>query len=317
MKTKIVFAVTGGINDIYIPQAMLAAYSARKANPNSFIILVVDQDTAKVIDRSLPKIKDYLNDIVIIKTPDGMSGMHKSRYIKTSLRQHIEGDFLYIDTDTIVTSSLSEIDNVTFDVAAVLDRHSVVGSHEFKKSIIKDIEPLGMNIADLRNKYFNSGVMYVKETPTAHKFYEKWHYNWQKSLNYGKGIDQPPLALANKQCGYPIGELDGIWNCQLSDNFLNYLSDAKILHYFASNKRSPYKLYDDKIFKTILKTGDISDKLKERLEHPKNLFQDRHVLAYGYDVPYLRTNVHSMYVYHRWLYNVFEYISKVIVKKHF
>lgn len=318
MNTKIVFTVTSGLNDIYLPQAMVAVYSARRYNPKADISLVIDKDTFSVLNKRLSKIKDYLNDIVIVNvdTSDSMSNMHKSRFLKTTLRKKVKGDFLYIDTDTVIAEDLSYIDKIEHDIGAVLDRHSLVSVHEFKKKIDKDIAIMGLNLDDLKDRYFNGGVMYVKDTPIAHQLYEHWHDNWMKSLKNGMGIDQPALALANKQCGNPIRELEGTWNCQLSDNFINYLADAKILHYFASNKRSPYKLYNNDIFKEVMEKGDIPEWLKKQLEHPKSLFQDKHILAYGNDVPYLRTNVHTMYIYHQKVFRVMEAIARTMIAKH-
>ena len=149
----------------------------------------------------------------------------------------------------------------------------------------------------------------------AYQLYEKWYENWNKSLATTKGIDQPPLALANKQCGYPIQELNGIWNCQLSDNFLNYFFNAKVLHYFASYKRSPYLLYDQDIFKEVLDYGDIPGWLIEQLEHPHSFFKPHHLLVYGDDLMFVRSYIHVIYKYHQFAYKIIELLSKILVTK--
>lgn len=316
MRTKIVFTVVGGEKDIYVPQALVAIYSARLFNPDANIVLVVDQDTALVIEKYLPKINNYVSDLIVVKVPSELSKMHRSRFLKTKLREIIEGDFLYIDTDTVISGSLIEIDLVEANVAAVIDRHSAVNEHEYLDKIKSDTSTIGLTLEDLKNKYFNGGVMFVKDTLVAHNLYKKWHDNWKDSITYTRGIDQPPLALANKQCGYPIVELDGIWNCQLADNFLNYIADAKILHYFASNSRSPYKLYNNAIFREVMKEGDVPQWLKERLKHPKSFFKPKHTLAYDDDVHFMMTSLHQIYTYHKRIFKVFETMSKFLIKKH-
>lgn len=315
MKTKLVYAVVSGEKDSYLSQAMVAIYTARRYNPNAEILLAVDQDTNDVLEGHLPNIKKYLNEVIVVTTPSDMSKMHRSRFLKTTLRQNIEGDFLYIDTDTVVCEDLSAIDEVDADIAAVLDRHSIVSEHPLIVGVEKNISTVGLTIDDLHDKYFNGGVMYVKDTPIAHRLFEAWHSNWKKSLKNSKGIDQPPLALANKQCGYPVKELDGIWNCQLCDNFIQYLSDAKILHYFASNNRSPYKLYDNRIFEEVRNKGDILQWLKDELEKPKTLFVAHSLLLFGNDIKFNRTHIYTMFVFHPNIYKMLEYISNVIVKK--
>lgn len=316
MRTKIVFTVVGGEKDIYVPQALVAIYSARLFNPDANIVLVVDQDTALVIEKYLPKINNYVSDLIVVNVPSELSKMHRSRFLKTKLREIIEGDFLYIDTDTVISESLKEIDLIEANVAAVIDRHSVVNEHEYLDKIKYDTGTIGLTLEDLKNKYFNGGVMFVKDTLVAHNLYKKWHDNWKDSITYTRGIDQPPLALANKQCGYPIVELDGIWNCQLADNFLNYLADAKVLHYFASNSRSPYKLYSNAIFREVMKEGDVPLWLKERLKRPKSFFKPKHTLAYDDDVRFMMTSLHQIYTYHKRIFKVFETMSKLLIKKH-
>lgn len=315
MRTKIVFTVVGDEKDIYVPQALVAIYSARLFNPNANIVLVVDQDTALVIEKHLPKINNYVSNLIVVKVPAELSKMHRSRFLKTKLREIIEGDFLYIDTDTVISGSLKEIDLVEANVAAVIDRHSAVNEHEYLDKIKSDTSSIGLTLEDLKNKYFNGGVMFVKDTLVAHNLYKKWHDNWEDSITYTRGIDQPPLALANKQCGYPIVELDGIWNCQLADNFLNYLADAKVLHYFASNSRSPYKLYSNAIFREVMKEGDVPQWLKERLKHPKSFFKPHHLLVYGDDLMFVRSYIHVIYKYHPFVYKIMEFLSKMLVSK--
>lgn len=316
MITKIVYTVVGGKNEMFLPQALVAGYSARRYNPNAIIILIVDIDTASVIDDDIPSFYKYFNSIVKIEVPQELSQMQKSRYLKTTLRQNITGDYLYIDTDTVVTCDLSEIDTCTHDIAAVLDRHSLVSEHEFKNKISKDISFMNIKLSDLKDKYFNGGVMYVKDNYLTHEFFRQWHKFWDEARQKERNIDQPPLAKANKECGYPITEIDGTWNCQLSDNFINFLADSKILHYFASNNRSPYSLYDTNLYDEVMKYGDIPQYLKDKLENPKQLFLNKHILAYGYDVYFLRTNLHAIYVYHKYVFKFFELCAKLLVKKH-
>lgn len=315
MKTKIVFSVVSGENDIYLPQAMVAAYTARKNNPTANIVLVVDEDTGKVVNTKLPNIKKYVSEILVVEVPYDFNKMHKSRFLKTTLRQNIVGDYLFIDTDTVITCDLSDIDNQYADVAAVLDRHARFGEHEHIKEILSDIAPLSLNINDINDKYFNSGVMYVKDTVKARDLYKKWYDIWIESLNLTRGIDQPPLAKANMQCGYPIVELDGTWNCQLSDNFINFLSEAKILHYFASNKQSPYLLYDRCIFEEVMKNGDIPIWLTKVLDEPKSFFKPHHLLVYGEDIDFMRSYVLKFFKFHPLIYKVIELFSKIYLTK--
>lgn len=315
MKTKIVFSVVSGKEGVYLSQAMIAAYTCRHHNPDATILLVVDQDTATVIDEEWSNLKKYVSEVVVVDTPKGYSNMLKSRFLKTTLRQNIEGDFLFIDTDTVIAESLASADDIKEDICAVLDLHSLVSELPVKP-YERTISFAGLKLSDLRNKYFNSGVMYVKDSLMSHRLFDLWHKYWEESLTNGTGVDQPALARANKECGYPIAELDGIWNCQVAEGFVNYLSKAKILHYFACYGEIPYRLSDASVFESVRGCGDIPQWLAKELEEPKSLFCKHHRVVYGEDAELARTYVREMYVRHRWLFNIFEYISRSAVICH-
>lgn len=315
MNTKIVYTVVSGENDIFLPQAMVATYTARKHNPSANIILMVDQSTEPFVHNRLSSVKNYVDDIVVVKVPEELNKTQRSRYLKTTLRNNIKGDYLYIDTDTVVTGDLSDIDNMSTHMAAVFDRHSKIDEHAYKKKIESDISIVGLQIKDLHNCYFNSGVMFVKDCSITHKLYDLWYKYWDEARRNSQNIDQPALAKANRNCGFPIEELSGVWNCQLSDNFLNYLTDAKILHYFSSMNQSPFLLFDMNIFNKILNSGSVPPEIILILEKPKEFFIRRHLIIYGKDVLFYHTCLHSIFTHHKAIFNIFEYFAKILVTK--
>ncbi len=315
MKTKIVFSVVSGKKGIYLAQAMVAAYSCRRHNPDATILLVVDQDTATVIEEECSNIKKYVSEVVVVDTPKTYSNMLRSRYLKTTLRQNIEGDFLFIDTDTVIADSLASADDIKGDVCAVLDFHTLLSENVAQDHIRKLLSFIDVDPSDLRDKYFNSGVMYVKDSPMAYRLFNLWHKYWLESLTNCPGVDQPALAKAHKECGYAITELDGVWNCQLDHNFINHLSKAKILHYFNAAGNDSYRPRDVSVLKEVAECGDVPQWLAKDLENPKSLFAKHNVVAYGEDIQFLCTYVRFMYVYHRWLFRIFEYISRCLITK--
>lgn len=308
MNTKIVYVLVCGEKDIYLSQAAISAFSARRHNPDAQILLVVDYKTSGLISRKENLTKDF-NDVVVVNVPEELSKIQKSRYLKTTLRHHIKGDYLFIDTDTIIVDSLSEIDYTNGPIAAVLDRHVKIEDNSMRKWIENDLKKVGLTVEDTRQMYFNSGVMFVKDVPESYSFYDRWYTYWNEARQHGNNVDQPPLAKVNKDFNFMIQELDGSWNCQMVENFVNYLNRGKILHYFATHHESPYQLYDDNLMLDILAKGYIGDEIKEKLERPKELFRERHLLVYNKDVEIYRTSVHSMFLYHRWIFNIFEYFS--------
>lgn len=313
MKTKIVYCVTSGVNDIYLPQALISVFTLRKYTPKAYVILVIDDKTNNILTQNLKdSINRYFNEIVVVNIATTFNKKQRSRYLKTKLREIITGDFLFIDTDTVIVSDISPIDNCTYSIGATLDRHSFLNSHIHKEMIEKDISYVGLEIKDLQDRYFNSGVLYVKDNTATHNLYNHWFENWQQSCMKGKDIDQPALALANKQCNFMIEELNGSWNCQLSDNFLPYLEEAKILHYFASNGITPYQLYDKDLFSEIMKSGLIPQRIQLALEKPKSFFREHRIICNA-DLNFIKTNSYKLFKYHKTLFNFIETISYIII----
>lgn len=242
MKTKIVYVITSSDKDILLEQLMLSLHSLKYYNPTASVYLVVDQDTKASIKGCRCAIKEYVTDIIAIDTPKEYNNMLRSRWLKTSLREHITGDFLFIDSDTIITDSLEECDNWIWDIAAVIDRHIPVNQeHQYYEYICNRAKDTGWIFTKADASYFNSGVMYVKDNETTRSFYRTWHEYWQEGLKRSVFQDQPTLGKANKKFGYIIKELNGIWNCQIMANGINFLSDAKIVHYFNAERQIEHK----------------------------------------------------------------------------
>ena len=126
MKTKLVYVLTCAPEATYIEQALISIWSARYHNPDAHIVLLVDDKTTQLLVGKRAELLEYITEKVVIPFEDtNATMMYRSRWIKTSVRQLIEGDFLFIDCDTIVAQSLADADNFDCEIGAV-DRKSVV-----------------------------------------------------------------------------------------------------------------------------------------------------------------------------------------------
>ena len=156
----------------------------------------------------------------------------RSRYLKTRLRDIVDGDFLYLDVDTIICDSLDEIDNVEADLAAVADDNGTVKV----KNKLAETNCVKAGFGKMRGApFYNGGVFLVRDTDPAHRFFDSWHDRWRQSLKNGIALDQPALCQANLDVGLPIKELPGEWNCQVCSAVgPYYFKKAKVIHYYAS-----------------------------------------------------------------------------------
>lgn len=313
---KYVYALVGNNKTLYFEQTCVSAYSLKLHNPEANICLVVDSTTHDYIKNKSTKLLSYFDDIIVGDVPADLNNKRKSRVLKTKLRKLINGDYLFIDSDTIICDSLCDIISFEGDFFAVPDKHLSLDVHPRRERIIRKLRDIKYDIKEEDKEFFNSGVTFVRDTPCAHKLYSVWYEEWEKGCKYGVDSDQPSLLVANHICGYPIKELDGVWNCQIIENGLKYLVDAKILHYFSSDgKDSCFEFKNDAIFEEIKSLGYIPDATKVLVKNAKRAFTNKMQIVSGKEADFLETSVHKVYVYHKSLFNFIEKILCILYGK--
>ena len=162
MRTKIVYVIVSCEKDAYLEEAFISVCSLRKWNPNSIVEIVVDNQTDESLKGNRSAILNYIDKKIVVAFEDYWSNHEKSRLLKTNLRNIVEGDYLFIDTDTVITGDLSEIDDCEYDIACVPDKHVSIGQHGFRANIDNGAMILGWNvIEDLKYlSHENNGVLY-------------------------------------------------------------------------------------------------------------------------------------------------------------
>lgn len=285
MKTKIVYSVVCKSENFFIEQLYCSVYSLRMYNKNCYVVIVVDSETNKLLEGKRGLLLPLIDEKIVVDVPNKYTTAQKSRYLKTSLRNHINGDFLFIDSDTIITSDISQVDLITDDICAVPDKHMFLREHSDYPFIQESANRIGWIISDDDKYYFNSGVMFVKDNPKTRRFYELWHQRWLETTKPDFHPDQPSLNMVNKELGYPMVLLDDKWNCQISDNGLRYLSQALIIHYFNSTirfERSDYLYYFmNPCVLHAIKENDLCEKDLFYLKHPLEAFSNKVILLSG------------------------------------
>lgn len=313
MNTKCVYIVTSDEEDLYLEQTYLSAYSLRHHNPDAEIVLVVDEKTERSLRGVRKEILGTVSRLCVISCPAHYSKMVTSRYLKTSLRQRIEGDYLFIDGDTIIADKLDAVDCFSFEIGAAIDKHINISDHTQKDDIISKAKRIGWDFNKWDGRYFNSGVMFVKDTKIAHELYEQWHNEWLFFSKKGINIDQPSLNKINVQMGDIITELGGEWNCQIVDNGIKFLNRAKIIHYFASSigrgtdkDIAPYLFKNKGLYREIKEKG-LTEEIKELLDQPKEAFSDKVRLIDGATSDFISSPIGRIA---RKLNNSFSFLNK-------
>jgi len=276
---KYLYVLTSNEHDFYLEQALLSMTTLRMQMPNAFISLLVDNITNETLIGKRKTILNLVNEFKSITINDKFNQKTRSRWLKTSMRKYISDSFLYIDGDTIITDDLSSIEYMEMDIGAVLDSHiSLSEKNKHFPIRLKSIKELSSKFGVVPqfnlDVYFNGGIMLCRDNEVGHAFFNEWHRLWLKYFDLGGLNDQSSLNLSNFILGDIVGELDGIWNCQIfEDGALKYLYRAKIIHYFSS--RPGKKVYipaNDEFIASIKETGFVNENILKQIKYPKSLF---------------------------------------------
>jgi len=172
------------------------------------------------------------------------------------------------------------------------------------------------------NLHFNGGMMYVKKSQLSLGFFELWHNLYLQGLKNGVPADQASLNEANYRLKGVIKEMNGIWNCQLSNTACSaqYVYHAKILHYMASKSsvKMPYDLANEDILRSILSEDkENKSKLDNILHDPKSAFcSTKGYLCDIDDVVIIQSiffgRLKNIYIHKKKVYNSFNRIARLL-----
>lgn len=288
---KIVYVLSSDESDNYLEQLVLSLYSLRLHNPTINIEIIVDKETSLTLHgERLSLIKDA-NRISVIDVPARYNKMRKSRWLKTNLRNLIDGDFLFVDTDTIICGVIDFSKISLGEISAVRDLHVNIKDHSHKYDIISRAKIVDWDLSDENQPYYNSGVLYVRDSDKTRLFYREWNKAWMESESKGCASDQPSLCKTNELFGGIITPLEDKWNCQITENGIRYFSEAIILHYFASGKSkalSSYIFNHEEMYREIKNKG-LTENIRNLLKHPKQAFIPKVQLISDSDVEFFNS----------------------------
>jgi len=120
---KYLYVLTSTIEDCYYEQFLLSATSLKMQMPSAHAVLLTDDKTEKTLTGKRAAFRHLIDEIICVKFPEESDLHYRSRFLKTTIPQHISDDFLYIDCDTVICADLSEIEREDISLGAVFDTH--------------------------------------------------------------------------------------------------------------------------------------------------------------------------------------------------
>ena len=313
---NIVYVLISDETDYYYEQLYLSIASLKKRS-DADVTVIVDKDTRQTLQGDRSSLLKYVDSLKIADVPESLPKKARSRFIKTSLIRYITGDFLFIDCDTLICDDLCGYDRADGCIAAVLDGHADMRTSFSSNYINTRQKMLGYSATD---KYYNSGVIFVRHNEESKRFFHTWHDLWKRSYKKGIVLDQPSFNEANRLMDNVITELSGIWNCQIGLS-ARYLTSARIIHYGGVVMEngagiSNYVPAQERFLKSIKGKGDLTDEAKGIIENPKGLdaFTDGMVISFDsddYEVIRggLYGSVKTLYRKHRKLYDALSQVA--------
>lgn len=230
--TKYLFVLTSSEKDFFCEQTLVAIASLRVHNPNAFVTLLTDDKTFNTLTGNRAALKEAVDELKVLTLDEKFTPMLRSRYLKTVMRNVIDGDFLYMDSDIAITGDLSIPEEWKGGIYAVLDFHTNLHKAINRKKVLNNAKMLGFSPI-LNDEIFNGGVMFASDTQEARDFFEKWHELWLYCVSKNFPYDMASLAEANFKFNYITQKMPGEWNCQLAYG-KEFLPNGKVLHFFGS-----------------------------------------------------------------------------------
>lgn len=271
MNTKLLYVLTTSDENTYYESALISIFSAKHYMPNSRICLLVDDKTDLALEKMGKQLMQFVSEKIVVKFEMNISQEIRSRLLKTNMRNHISGNFLYVDCDTLIADSLKGIDYIDTPIAAVADGHTSLQFHPVIDLFKRQNQSFKYPFNEVE-KYFNSGVMFSKDCVEAIEFFSAWHENYKTGVKEGIIQDQPSLSKTNYDFNSVIKELSGEWNCQIRLG-AKYLKNLKILH-LVSKRNMPISILGDKKFLHKLKHEGLTEENRQLIINYQDTFYE-------------------------------------------
>lgn len=189
-------------------------------------------------------------------------------------REYLSGTILFLDSDTLLSGPLPE--ELSPDpLAMALDYNTRISDRVDYDELVSLNRRYHYEL-DRNFDYYNSGVMWVKDTETTRLFFDSWFTEWNSTRKLGH-LDQPRLNSINREMKGIISRLDDRYNLQVNavPFPLNSLHEALVIHYFNSFRFSVYLLNDPE----YLNLPYDSEEIGRIISSPRNAFRPFNIMT--------------------------------------
>lgn len=216
--------------------ARLAVACLRATNPHASIVIACDNDTDLLIRHTADPLEEAADHWIVVQTPTGDANF-RNRFVKTSVRSMMVGPFLLLDSDVVVRGDLSQIFSLDTDIACARNHSRKKYGEQLSERDAAIITKMGWRIS--REAYYNAGVIYFGDTPTARSVSAEWHRLWLLTTSkLSVHRDQPAFNTALHDVRPKISILPDRFNAQFKKT-PSSVNGAHIWHYYTSMPTTP------------------------------------------------------------------------------
>lgn len=227
---QVCYVVVGAGWDRHAQMAWLSAYSLRLQEPAARIVVVLEglsDEANRVVESRF----SGLAEEVLCRRSTLESPVAKNRFHRIALREYLSGDFLYLDSDTLVIAPLGDVMQCPADVGAVPDFNHDPADPWFPPELEQPFRSLGWTYP--LQHYLNSGVILLRDTPKCRAFCAEWLRRWQAPNALPHFWDQATFNSALFASDVHHAVLPNGYNAMVVKR--NYrFRQSKILHFFGS-----------------------------------------------------------------------------------
>jgi len=252
------YIVTARSDPQMLVMTRVAILTLRRVHHNAQVTLLVDGPTGKLIDDAYPVLRDEVDDLVAVDSSID-DGAASSRYLKTRMRDLLDGDLLFLDIDTLILRDLTPLWDHDAVISGVHDDNTLGGN--FGDELLDGFKQLGWPAP--REPYLNSGVMFWRDNADGRQLGEAWHRFWLESRKVMGDTDQPALHRAMAETGVSLKLLSQDYNQKVRDT-PGILKKPAVLHYETRSALYSRHTLINHLMRHLTETGKLDEKLLER-----------------------------------------------------
>ena len=204
----------------------VSVQTLRRFHPYANVTILCDSDTERACG-------GYFTDCEIVGYSTGFdTDVESSRWIKCRTISLQGGDFIFLDSDTLVLGSLDPLWRMSDDLCAAIDlnrKPKPVKDFDGLRSFFERVDwPIGDTFV------FNSGVFRAGRSAKVQRLGELWPEYWHRGLDVGTVKDQPSFWTAIYQSELAVNILDAKYNALVMKN-PRLIRKAVIAHFWQSS----------------------------------------------------------------------------------